>query len=105
MQHKLRQKYCSKYGASGHVLRAPYLLLYFYVQLPTVCAVGGYRRHARLSWEHELPFPGRILTLHMHSQKVILEAVRLHYFIATMDSFCTGGNRPSIPLELLDAFQ
>ena len=32
------------------------------------------------------------------------EAVCLHYFIATMDSFRTGGSRPSIPLELLDAF-
>ena len=27
------------------------------------------------------------------------------YFIATMDSFRTGGSRPFIPLELLDAFQ
>ena len=33
------------------------------------------------------------------------EAVRLHYFIDTMDSFCTGGSRPSIPLESLEAFQ
>ena len=33
------------------------------------------------------------------------EAVHLQYFIATMDSFRTRGSRPSIPLELLDAFQ
>ena len=86
---------------SGHVRRTPY----FYVQLPAVCAAGGYRRHARFSWEHEL----RSMVGSVHCicivRKSSSEAVRLHYFIDTMDSFCTGGSRPSIPLESLEAFQ
>lgn len=65
----------------GHSIPS-YIYTYKYV----LCTTGGYQLGSRFPWEHKLPFPRKILTLHIHNQKSFWDLVDLHHFTTTLDN-------------------